>query len=529
MRYPGAAWRPLGPQNQPRMRGHDIVCLHTMVGSLWGTDAYFRQGGYGGTESHFGVGAGGGVLQWQDCVAADTLVLCDDLTWRPARSLAPGDGIVGIDESAPRKHRRLRRAVVTANGIRTDDLYEVRTGRGVLRCNGKHPWLARTQRRAAGGGRGTWKWVRTDELHPGDDLYHVVDPWGVDPSWEAGWLAGFLDGEGCLSFSGNSVVLSCSQRVSGLADEMARVFKEYADNIFVFGRDYDGTRKPMVQVQVNRRDQIMRLLGAVRPHRLLARSSGVWEGAATMKMVTPVQVESVEPCGHGEISLLGTSTGTYIAQGFAAHNTDFVAEANLNGNWHLISIETADVGLGFPAWNTNSANVPAWTVAQVESIAKLVAWCCLTYDIPCAVIPDSRPGRRGVGWHRQGIDPYRVSGGETWSNARGKVCPGDRRVAQIPQVVARANEIMQGAGQPPPAPVPDNQEDEMFVAMGDDDKNLMPDRVGLLSGGIFKELPGGYSSVVRDAVERQKAPMLWVVQETWDWWVMATEKQLGYH
>ena len=76
--YPAAVHKPLGPQTEPRMTGHDIVCLHTMAGYLSSTDRYFRAAngaGYIGTESHFGVGgrwggdarAGldGTVWQWQ--------------------------------------------------------------------------------------------------------------------------------------------------------------------------------------------------------------------------------------------------------------------------------------------------------------------------------------------------------------------------------------------------------------------------------------------------------------------------------
>ena len=40
--YPAAVHKPLGPQTEPRMTGHDIVCLHTMAGYLSSTDRYFR-------------------------------------------------------------------------------------------------------------------------------------------------------------------------------------------------------------------------------------------------------------------------------------------------------------------------------------------------------------------------------------------------------------------------------------------------------------------------------------------------------
>lgn len=63
---PGAKWRPLGKQTQPRLWNPKIVCIHTMVGYLDGTHAYFKKDGYKGTESHFGTGWDGTIVQWQD-------------------------------------------------------------------------------------------------------------------------------------------------------------------------------------------------------------------------------------------------------------------------------------------------------------------------------------------------------------------------------------------------------------------------------------------------------------------------------
>jgi hypothetical protein len=71
VRYPAAAWRPLGVQTEPRITPR-ILVFHTMVGSLRGTDSLFKKSGYTGTESHFGVGGpwdgaalDGAVWQWQ--------------------------------------------------------------------------------------------------------------------------------------------------------------------------------------------------------------------------------------------------------------------------------------------------------------------------------------------------------------------------------------------------------------------------------------------------------------------------------
>lgn len=123
-------------------------------------------------------------------------------------------------------------------------------------------------------------------------------------------------------------------------------------------------------------------------------------------------------------------------------DTERQADANLDGNDRVLSIETADSGPGFPIWS--GSNVPAWLPAQIEAIARIVAWGCDTYHIPCQLIPDSGQSRRGIGYHRQGIDPWRCNTCERWSTSTGKVCPGDRRVNQVPQVIARANAILNG-------------------------------------------------------------------------------------
>lgn len=64
--YPAATVKLLGKQTEPRMVRYDIVCLHTMVGSLAGTLNYFDNNGYEGTESHLGIGGYGEVWQFQD-------------------------------------------------------------------------------------------------------------------------------------------------------------------------------------------------------------------------------------------------------------------------------------------------------------------------------------------------------------------------------------------------------------------------------------------------------------------------------
>lgn len=129
-------------------------------------------------------------------------------------------------------------------------------------------------------------------------------------------------------------------------------------------------------------------------------------------------------------------------------DTAYRSGANYNGNYHIISVETADTGAPFPAWT--GSNVPAWTPQQIAALGRIAAWVNATHGIPLTPIPDAKPGRRGVGWHRLGVPGYMAPGAEQWSTKVGKACPGDRRIAQVPQVIAAAKGGSNSGGIPMP-------------------------------------------------------------------------------
>lgn len=126
-------------------------------------------------------------------------------------------------------------------------------------------------------------------------------------------------------------------------------------------------------------------------------------------------------------------------------DTSVRSGANGAGNHRAITIENADMGPGFKAWNTkNPADVPAFTPQQIETNAQICAWAHREHGVPLVAADTSLPGERGIGYHRLGCDPYRVPGGEKWSSSYGKVCPAPRRIAQIPLIIARAQQIVNG-------------------------------------------------------------------------------------
>lgn len=117
-------------------------------------------------------------------------------------------------------------------------------------------------------------------------------------------------------------------------------------------------------------------------------------------------------------------------------DTRYRAPANFEGNHRLVSIETQG-GVGSDLNN-------GWTVAQVNRLAWIAAECNRLHGIPLQAMPNSLPTTRGIGYHRLGVDPYRVSAGELWSSSYGKVCPGSARIAQQPQIITLAKQYANG-------------------------------------------------------------------------------------
>ena len=139
------------------------------------------------------------------------------------------------------------------------------------------------------------------------------------------------------------------------------------------------------------------------------------------------------------------------------------------GSYRSIGIETEGMG------------VEPWTAAQCETLARVLAWAHKTYGVPLALMDSSAPRARGTGWHRLGVPMTRAqlnrgisyTGGELWSRAVGKTCPGSACIAQIPAIVSRAR-ILAGLDKPAPKPKPTPAEAlaEAGILIGDLMKNV---------------------------------------------------------
>lgn len=256
------------------------------------------------------------------CLDPDTRVLTSDLRWVPVSEVRAGDELVGFDESL--RKTRMRRSTVEATKRVTKRRLRLTTNHGTIVCSDDHQWVlygrARTYHKKGytqlGGRRGRGRghcWIQAKDIRAGDLLVKYCEPWEVDETREGGYLAGLLDGEGWVSGS----MVGFAQKPGVVLDRYRSGLRERGFEIVERG---SGVRQVFaVGDKVN-----LRLLGMLRPSRLLAKASRLWEGRAPQGYKsTPVRVLAVDDLGPGEVCAVQTSTRTLLAEGLLSHNCHF--------------------------------------------------------------------------------------------------------------------------------------------------------------------------------------------------------------
>jgi organic radical activating enzyme len=132
----------------------------------------------------------------------------------------------------------------------------------------------------------------------------TLDAKSTDPDYMRGWLAGFLDAEGSFS--------KCLRFHQKTTDAFLDITEKWLN---VFG--FECTNTPGSEVRpLGGRWEALRLIALIRPA-ITRKFSALYQGG--MKCF-PATVLKLEALPEQELVDIQTSTGTFIAEGFASHN-----------------------------------------------------------------------------------------------------------------------------------------------------------------------------------------------------------------
>ncbi len=244
------------------------------------------------------------------CVNSNTYVLTDGLEWIKASEVKVGQGLMAFDEE-PRKggHRHWQGTKVEHRKDLTLPSYRITMEDGtVLECSAQHQWLCRIEKRD--------EWVRSDQLESGMQIVKPVEKWEHEQSWTAGYLGGSVDSDGYMSQAHPSGGL-----VVGFAQQDNAMKRKFEECLEAFGFAWSETPNGSVTNMriTGGKAEALRLLGSIRPPRLLPKFNPDLLGAMSGKAV---QVQNIEFIGDQKVVGFKTDAKTFIAEGFATHNTE---------------------------------------------------------------------------------------------------------------------------------------------------------------------------------------------------------------
>jgi hypothetical protein len=262
------------------------------------------------------------------CVAPETKVLRASLIWDEIKNIEVGDDLLAFDENPGHKtgadhyYRKWRVSTVDSVQNIIRPCYEILLENGEkLISSAEHKWLTWNN-------AGNFKWQRTDFLHNhqtcrASKFVKAINVWEEDKSWEAGYLAAAFDGEGWLCQATKkdpcdtySFDLGFSQKDNPMSVEVSRIMSEKG---FAFRKRQKTVSDDCYQYRLEGLLATrLECLGKIRPRRLLGKLDMEKLGVFRKKEVVPIK--QITFLGNQEVIAIKTTTGTFLAEGYASHN-----------------------------------------------------------------------------------------------------------------------------------------------------------------------------------------------------------------
>lgn len=260
-----------------------------------------------------------------NCLEKSTRVLMASLEWRAIGDVQVGDRLLAFDEHGKTRGPQLRKwriSEVLATTAQRRECVRLRTEDGrQLIATKDHMVLVGVK-----GRRATVHWRLVGDMRVGPRhstaIASAIKPWPARSRYEfqRGYLAGLLDGEGHISAhsavkSKRSFIVAFTQRPNVVLETGKELLRLFEFDVGLTG-PHHGVFKAWVRGGV---EAGIGLLGVVRPPRLLQRFSEIMQDPPVIRLRPTPVVEKV-PVGECDVVDITTTTGTFIAEGFAVHN-----------------------------------------------------------------------------------------------------------------------------------------------------------------------------------------------------------------
>ncbi len=274
------------------------------------------------------------ILMSYGCLTAGHRILTEKLEWIPVEQLKKGDIIAGFEEEPKEKlKRKWVKSEVLSNVPFMADVYRIKLSDGTfLEATGEHPFLIKTPSRK-------YYWRTVEELSRGIKkngrgwvyFSRILPVWDTLKSYEAGYLSGFFDGEGCCSqrlkenrsgWQERQFSVSATQKDNEMLATAKKYLTQFSIKFSIANHYTTGEEIFNLDVRGGLYANV-KFLGSIRPPRLLKKFDFSKLGSIRTSYKDKTKIIGIEPIGKKEVWGLSTSSKTYVSEGFLSHNTAY--------------------------------------------------------------------------------------------------------------------------------------------------------------------------------------------------------------
>lgn len=239
------------------------------------------------------------------CNTPDAPIWMYDLTHKPLGEIVPGDEVMGWERQS--SYRQFVKSVVISVNRRDAEIFEITMKSGKkIKCTSDHQWVDARKWRSK-----FYDGYPYSSPFNGMKLVQMIEPkdYSLVDQHTAGWLGGMYDGEG----SRLGIAQSYSHNPN-VCDKIERSFGE-------LGIEYTvGTNSGSCNIYriVGGRQGYVDFINSCKPERdewLRSRVIGKW--ASLLREDEIVDIRSI---GVGEVVSMETTSGNYVAWGYASKN-----------------------------------------------------------------------------------------------------------------------------------------------------------------------------------------------------------------
>lgn len=275
------------------------------------------------------------IVVGHNCVEVNTPILTQKLKWVRAGDLSDGDKLIGFEEKkipgeptrkfnkwigVNGKNRKIIPTEIKNFSVKRKPCMEVVFDNGdKIIVTKDHYWLGMAEKDR------NQRWYKTEKLRVGQKIKRFFNVWNEDLSYEAGWLSGFISGEGSLKQSGRGFGVDFCQRPGSTWCQALNFCKKLNMPLSPYRKPKTGglgKQDTLYTGFLGGKFKIVENIGRLQIKRFIEKIDWKTFGGLSGKDNCIGTITEINDAGIKKVAVFSTTSKTFFGAGYPMHNCD---------------------------------------------------------------------------------------------------------------------------------------------------------------------------------------------------------------